>query len=351
MSMVNPSIRVLLVENHATWINLIVEILNFFRDTFKLIIAGTLREALTNFRKDEFDIIIIDMQLSDNRGIESFIRLYNQYPDTPLITLTDYSDEQIGLLTVEYGAQDYLIKGEFNDKVLIRSIKYAIASKKADKELKESKKLSNQVLDDADLGYWDWNIKTGRTQYNPTYYTMLGYEPYELPQNYKTWKGLLHPDDKENIIHDIWEHVNNKTSGYEIDFRMRTKNGDYKWILSRGKVIKKDADGYPLRMIGTHMDITLRKQIEDSLRQNEKNYRTIFENTGTATIIIETNRGISDVNSEAENITGFSKEEIIDKKKMAFEDFGMMKKGAIGMELTKLLRIAKDCLEKEKSKK
>ncbi|OPY25925.1 MAG: putative diguanylate cyclase [Methanobacterium sp. PtaU1.Bin242] len=292
-----------------------MEILNFSRDTFELIIAGTLREALTNFRKDEFDIIIIDMQLSDNRGIESFIRLYNQYPDTPLITLTDYSDEQFGLLTVEYGAQDYLIKGEFNDKVLIRSIKYAIASKKADKELKESKKLANQVLEAADLGYWDWNIKTGRTQYNPTYYTMLGYEPYELPQNYKTWKGLLHPDDKENIIHDIWEHVNNKTSGYEIDFRMRTKNGDYKWILSRGKVIKKDADGYPLRMIGTHMDITPRKQIEDSLRQNEKNYRTIFENTGTATIIIEKNRGISDVNSEAENITGFSKEEIIDKKK------------------------------------
>ena len=104
MLMVNPSIRVLLVENHVTWVNLIMEILNFSRDTFELIIAGTLREALTNFRKDEFDIIIIDMQLSDNRGIESFIRLYNQYPDTPLITLTDYSDEQIGLLTVEYGA-------------------------------------------------------------------------------------------------------------------------------------------------------------------------------------------------------------------------------------------------------
>lgn len=315
MSGVNPSIRVLLVEDHNTWVNLIVEILNFSEDTFELIIAGNLEKALSDFSQDEFDVIIMDMQLPDVTGIESFTRLYKRYPDTPIITLTNYSDEQIGLLTVEYGAQDYLIKGEFNEKFLTRSIKYAIARKKADKELKQSKEFSNHVLEAADLGYWDWNIKTGKTQYNPTYYTMLEYEPYELPQNYRTWKSLLHPKDKESVIHDIWEHINNKTCGYEIDFRMRTKNGDYKWILSRGRVIEKDADGYALRMIGTHMDITPRKQMEDSLRQNEKNYRTIFENTGTATIIIEGDRGISDVNSEAEKITGFSKEEIIDKKK------------------------------------
>lgn len=121
----NPLIRILLIENNIHYVNLFAEILND-KDNFELIIATTLTEALTNFTEIEFNIIIFDLHLPDNNGLESFSLLYEKYPNTPIITLTTVFDEELGLQTVEHGADDYLVHNEFNEKILIRSIKNAI---------------------------------------------------------------------------------------------------------------------------------------------------------------------------------------------------------------------------------
>jgi PAS domain S-box-containing protein len=121
----NPLIRILLIGNNVSRVNLIVEMLND-QDNFKLIIAKTLAESLNYFAENEFDIIIFDLQLPDEDGLESFSILYEKYPDKPIITLTTDFDEHIGQQTVEHGAEDYLVHGEFNDKILIRTIKNTI---------------------------------------------------------------------------------------------------------------------------------------------------------------------------------------------------------------------------------
>ncbi|MGO9387537.1 MAG: histidine kinase dimerization/phosphoacceptor domain -containing protein [Methanobacterium sp.] len=121
----NPLIRILLIENNIHYVNLFVEILND-KDNFELIIAATLTEALTNFIEIEFNIIIFDLHLPDNNGLESFSLLHEKYPNTPIITLTTVFDEELGLQTVEHGADDYLVHNEFNEKILIRSIKKTI---------------------------------------------------------------------------------------------------------------------------------------------------------------------------------------------------------------------------------
>ena len=120
-----PLIRILLIENNIHYVNLFVEFLSD-HDNFELIIVATLTEALTNFTEIEFNIIIFDLHLPDNNGLESFSLLNEKYPNTSIITLTTVLDEELGLQAVEHGADDYLVHGEFNEKILIRSIKNTI---------------------------------------------------------------------------------------------------------------------------------------------------------------------------------------------------------------------------------
>lgn len=115
-------------------------------------------------------------------------------------------------------------------------------------------------------GLWDWNIKTGEVYYNPTYFTMLGYEPKDFPQHTATevWLKLLHPEERDKVAAST-QYALMHDGGYEIEFRMLCKDGSYKWMLSRGKVVENDEDGSPLRAVGTHTDLTTRKQLEIAL--------------------------------------------------------------------------------------
>lgn len=112
-------------------------------------------------------------------------------------------------------------------------------------------------------GLWDWNIKTGEVYYNPSYFTMLGYQPEDFLQHTaaNVWLNLLHPEERDRIALSSQQALI-RDGGYEIEFRMLCKDGSYKWILSRGKVVERDADGSPLRAVGTHTDLTIRKQME-----------------------------------------------------------------------------------------
>jgi PAS domain S-box-containing protein len=115
-------------------------------------------------------------------------------------------------------------------------------------------------------GLWDWNINTGQVYYNPNYFRMLGYQPEDFPQHTAAdvWLHLLHPDERESIA--VSTHQAMALDGaYEIEFRMLCKDGSYKWILSRAKVVAWDADGSPLRVVGTHTDLTIRKQMETAM--------------------------------------------------------------------------------------
>ncbi|GAB4258192.1 MAG: hypothetical protein Kow0065_07790 [Methylomicrobium sp.] len=134
-------------------------------------------------------------------------------------------------------------------------------------QIQKSEARLNDAMDETNDGLWDWNIKTDITYCNPAYFRMLGYEPGELPNTAQGhWVDLLHPDDREITVAEAQQRLE-RDGVYELEFRMRTKDGHYKWILSRGKVVARDANGHPLRAIGTHTDLTARKQLEFELRQ------------------------------------------------------------------------------------
>jgi PAS domain S-box-containing protein len=119
-------------------------------------------------------------------------------------------------------------------------------------------------MEGASEGLWDWSVQTGETFYSPRWFTLLGYSPDEFPNRIETLFDLLHPMDLNRVEKKIYDNLGS-SQGFTIEFRMRHKDGAYRWILSRGKTMEFDVEGQPVRAVGTHVDITERKIAEESI--------------------------------------------------------------------------------------
>ncbi len=124
------------------------------------------------------------------------------------------------------------------------------------------------ALEGADEGAWDWDIINGEVFFSPRWKSMLGYQPDEFGNTVDSWLENLHPDDKDRVIGKLSDYFENRDPLYWVEFRMRCKDGSYKWILAKGMVVAKTAEGSPQRMLGTHVDISKHKLIEQELQQS-----------------------------------------------------------------------------------
>ena len=142
--------------------------------------------------------------------------------------------------------------------------------KQALKNLQDSETRFQMVMDATQDGIWDCNLQTGECYYSPGYLRMLGFAPGQWPAHADTWVGLLHPDEREAIVARAAQLLDTKGK-YEIDFRLRTHEGHYIWVTSRGQVVERDAAGKPLRAVGTHVDITERRHMLEQLEDLNRN--------------------------------------------------------------------------------
>jgi diguanylate cyclase (GGDEF)-like protein/PAS domain S-box-containing protein len=157
--------------------------------------------------------------------------------------------------------------------------------------LRESEERLKFVLEGSQLGYWDWDIKTGAVRRNEQWARMLGYTLEEIEANVNQWTDLHHPDDREKAWKSINDHLEGRTSEHKVEYRMRTKDGVYKWILDQAKIVERDAEGNPLRMSGTHTDITDRKRIE----AEEYELRTMAEALSDSAAALNSSLNLDDV--------------------------------------------------------
>ncbi|MFZ5941338.1 MAG: PAS domain-containing sensor histidine kinase [Bacteroidota bacterium] len=139
--------------------------------------------------------------------------------------------------------------------------------------LKESEERWKFALEGADDGVWDWSIKTGEVYFSPRWKAMLGYEDHEIQPAYEEWSSRVHPEDLPRCLDELGKTSRNEIPQYSIIYRMFCKDGSYKWILDRGKVVAWNSKGESLRMIGTHTDLTEKMEKEKQLLQliEEKN--------------------------------------------------------------------------------
>lgn len=136
--------------------------------------------------------------------------------------------------------------------------------------LRKSEENLELALKGGDLGTWDWNIQTGEAVFNHRWVEMLGYTLDEIPPRYSAWKNLIHPDDLTSVTQALNSHLKGETPIYHTEYRLHTKDHQWCWVLSTGKVLVRDAQGQPLRASGIHQDITERKQTEQALHESKQ---------------------------------------------------------------------------------
>ncbi len=171
--------------------------------------------------------------------------------------------------------------------------------------LSRSEERLSTALRAANDGLWDWHIDTDDNFYDPTYFTMVGYEPEEFPASIGEFIKRIHPDDRERVKNDIDAHIEGKNPQYRSEFRFRHKDGSWRWILSRGEIVEYN-DGKPVRMLGIHSDITEHKENEYQLYKAQSYIRNILDSMPSLIISVDPDGRITQWNMEAEKVTGTS---------------------------------------------
>lgn len=227
-------------------------------------------------------------------------------------------------------------------------------------ELNSQKERLTNILEGTNVGTWEWNVQTGETVYNDKWAGIIGYTLEELsPLSVDTWTKYVHPEDlkKSNVL--LQKHFRGELDYYHFESRMKHKNGDWIWVLDRGKVVSWTDDGKPLWMYGTHQEITKQKKIEEEIirqnqecealneelrqtneelfesqniiRESEEKFRSLFENQSVVQFIIdpETLR-IVEANEAASNYYGWTKDEL---QSMQIGDINMLDKEMLKIKM------------------
>jgi PAS domain S-box-containing protein len=152
--------------------------------------------------------------------------------------------------------------------------------KRSEEALRESEQRVQLALTGADLGLWDWNIASGEASYNERWARMLGYRVDEVEPTIAFWRKLVHHADRLRVARLVVAHRRSTIPLLEVELRLRCKSGAWCWVLCRGRIIERDADGGPLRAAGTILDITERKQANEALQvANEQLESKVAERT------------------------------------------------------------------------
>ncbi|MES9815347.1 MAG: EAL domain-containing protein [Candidatus Thiodiazotropha sp.] len=138
----------------------------------------------------------------------------------------------------------------------------------AEHELSLREERLTLALKGANDGLWDWNLETDEVYYSHQWKSMLGYDEDELEHHLDTWASLVHPDDKERVLKTVEDHLSGSEDSFEVEMRMRHKDGHEVVVLSRAFLVNRASDGKAIRLVGTHVDITERKKTESYLAKN-----------------------------------------------------------------------------------
>jgi PAS domain S-box-containing protein len=153
---------------------------------------------------------------------------------------------------------------------------------KIEKNLKQSREQFRLAVRGARDGIWDWDLRTNELYLSPQWKALLGYRDNELSNEFSTFEGLIHPEDRGRVLGVAERYLMGDVQVYNLEFRMRHKNGLYRWILARGEALRDD-QGRPYRMAGSHSDVTQRKEYEARLKEvNEELQKAVSEARGWA---------------------------------------------------------------------
>jgi len=212
--------------------------------------------------------------------------------------------------------------------------------KKAESELLNEKTRVTNILQGTNAGTWDWNIQTDEISIDARWAGIIGYVFEELkPINADFWYNSIHPDDKDKTDIVLKKHLSGDREYYEAEFRQRHKSGRWIWISARGKVIEWTKDGKPLRMYGTHMDISERKYVEEKLHTTQMHYTDFINYSSDEISYWKAPRGLKIYFPVESQIDMLYEAECIDANKTLANKYGYDSKDkVIGKKFRELIK-------------
>ncbi len=186
---------------------------------------------------------------------------------------------------------------------IIGTVQDITERKQIEDALSKSEERYFLAVDGANDGIWERDLRTDEVYFSPRWKSILGYEDHELPNDISEWKKRIHPDDLKRVTYAGKAYLDGHLPTYEIEYRLRHKDGSYRWILTRGACLRNPY-GIPYRIAGSHTDITPRKIAEETRRQNEALFRAVLETLPVGIWILEKDGKIALSNEAARNIWG-----------------------------------------------
>jgi PAS domain S-box-containing protein len=270
----------------------------------KALVRGGWNAVITDYH-------VVGMEITD--GLE-LIKRYTA--DLPIILVSGTIGEEQAVELLKQGVWDFVLKDRLTrlGPSLMRSLKES-ADRREKREIEaafhESQKRLAFAMEATNDAIFEFDLHNTDTFCSARFYTMLGYEPNEIDLTSESWANLLHPDDRIPARTIMEEYIRGVRKSHEAELRYRTKEGPFRWILSRGKLMET-LDGEPTsRVIGTHSDITTRKQTEEALRTSQQHYRTLAETSPAGVFQVDILGMTSYVNTSWCQIAGMTTVEAI----------------------------------------
>ncbi|HEY9609019.1 response regulator [Allocoleopsis sp.] len=271
------SLKVLLVEDNFKEAALFGEFLSKTqRISFELTHAQRLDETLKRLEQDSFDVIVLDLSLPDDQGMELVVSIRSKVPLTPIVVLTDQEHEHLAVKAIDSGVQDYLLKEQVNTPLLVHVLGYAIERTQLLQKLRESEQRYALVMSGGQVGAWQMNLTSDELYVSPSFKALLGYGDREIDITSENWLNFVHPDDQQAVLTAAIAHWRGLTPHLDIEHRLLHREGSSRWVHSRGTVCR-DATGQPYRIAGSITDITDRKQAELILVERSRQTRLATE--------------------------------------------------------------------------
>ena len=271
---------------------------------------ATAEEALIAIEKNHYDLVLTDNHLGAGMSgfdlVKQLRGVNGTGRDIPIVAITASDDINLRIELFAIGIDDYITKPALPEELFSRIHRliehHRLMADLADqkklleatvnartKELQDSQARLQEsefrwkfAIEGSGSGLWDWDVAHSTVFFSKRWKEMIGYAENELSDSLAEWESRVHPDDMAEVMAALQDCLDDKTSIYSSEHRFLCKDGEYKWVFDRGMVVNRSVEGKPLRLIGTHTDISERKQSEFNLKDSEFAARLSMDNANVA---------------------------------------------------------------------